>query len=821
MSAAATREWNTVVAAPPPPASKSASGAVERPMLQLSSARRSSTTTPSSCRYTKSEMLAMYQPSERPPAGFDFPVPVVAADCLPPVNAAPPTDAEQDVFDSGSWFLPRSTSSSSTPAPLPHKRGSARLSAFARSRAASWRHDEQQQPQAQPGAPDDPPAPPVQRRATWQARQDHHHPRNTTPCRSDAALSWRRTSDVGEAQEETPKLPTEERTPTPPPPPPPSEPTTMTTTIRDSWWYQDPAGVVRGPFSPQDMKDWWYQRYFELTLPVRSDPSSAFVPLGALFLSGDPAFLDHVPMVVAAPQQPQPPPPAPLPFEDPNPPQAFHRTFQSAHSMFSQFPMPLPAARPAVDSWVLSGLQTALPTPSWSPFVHQQPAVQPGGAAELYREETAPPTSAPTSSSVESSPLRAASETPPEPAPEPVPVEAALPVITEAAVAEPAQPERAPEEQHPEPDAEPSGPEPDVETGAAERPAASPWVKPASSRMSLADIQREEEDARRRAEAAAASARHLQKQQQKQQQQQSSGPAWAAPGTLAPASMSLAEIQRQEEENLKVQVTSAPATSSSSSTAWSAKTARVPAFQEAPPSQWSTAPKAGAPLSMRQILDEEQRASVAARAQVRLASAPSGWSAAVAGQKVWSRPPATLLSARSAAPARRQPAPAPPVASDDSDDDAFWSSKVAAEPGEPRKASSPGAPPTRCNTFGGPQLSPAFQQWCRSQLEPICPNFDMALIDFLATLTSPDDLRDYLHEYVGRSRAVDEFASGFLAHRDFDVEDNSLVVRGGRAQRAGGDATAAAASANGVAEARDESKKKHRRRRKKKADALQ
>eukprot|EP00455_Lapot_gusevi_P005049 TRINITY_DN1212_c0_g1_i9.p1 TRINITY_DN1212_c0_g1~~TRINITY_DN1212_c0_g1_i9.p1 ORF type:complete len:202 (-),score=96.61 TRINITY_DN1212_c0_g1_i9:112-693(-) len=72
------------------------------------------------------------------------------------------------------------------------------------------------------------------------------------------------------------------------------------------------------------------------------------------------------------------------------------------------------------------------------------------------------------------------------------------------------------------------------------------------------------------------------------------------------------------------------------------------------------------------------------------------------------------------------------------------------------------------NAFGGPVLSADFETWCREEMTKLTGSDDITLVSFLNTLDSPNQIREYLHQYLGDSPAVEQFYNNFLINRDFD-----------------------------------------------------
>jgi len=63
----------------------------------------------------------------------------------------------------------------------------------------------------------------------------------------------------------------------------------------EEWWYTDPTGACQGPFHSSKMQEWYIQGFFKSHLPIRCNENTPFIPLGQWFGSKNPAFLDAVP----------------------------------------------------------------------------------------------------------------------------------------------------------------------------------------------------------------------------------------------------------------------------------------------------------------------------------------------------------------------------------------------------------------------------------------------------------------------------------------------------------------------------------------------
>lgn len=46
------------------------------------------------------------------------------------------------------------------------------------------------------------------------------------------------------------------------------------------WFYRDPQGDIQGPFSPQEMGEWFHAGYFPMALMVKRGCDEGFQPLG-------------------------------------------------------------------------------------------------------------------------------------------------------------------------------------------------------------------------------------------------------------------------------------------------------------------------------------------------------------------------------------------------------------------------------------------------------------------------------------------------------------------------------------------------------------
>src|SRR5699024_6517201 len=51
----------------------------------------------------------------------------------------------------------------------------------------------------------------------------------------------------------------------------------------NEWFYRDPQGTVQGPFTPEEMYDWFVNGYFSMDLLVRRGSETSFSKLGELY----------------------------------------------------------------------------------------------------------------------------------------------------------------------------------------------------------------------------------------------------------------------------------------------------------------------------------------------------------------------------------------------------------------------------------------------------------------------------------------------------------------------------------------------------------
>jgi hypothetical protein len=72
----------------------------------------------------------------------------------------------------------------------------------------------------------------------------------------------------------------------------PAAPVAATTVAGDKkvWWYRDPQGVVRGPFSTTEMKAWADKGYFSSGLEIALSDRGPYLPLSSVYPSPERPF---------------------------------------------------------------------------------------------------------------------------------------------------------------------------------------------------------------------------------------------------------------------------------------------------------------------------------------------------------------------------------------------------------------------------------------------------------------------------------------------------------------------------------------------------
>lgn len=194
------------------------------------------------------------------------------------------------------------------------------------------------------------------------------------------------------------------------------------------WFYRDPQGDTQGPFSSNDMSEWYKAGYFQESLMVRRSMDTSFVPLGHLvkifgvsrpFMS---ASLDGGPPIppVIHPEiidpfrmqrmmtQPTPPLPTPQPPPDVN---NWSMMTTEQRMFFMQLAHQRPPQAPQVDPF---NVMKPAPQPQAPPQQPQQPQQQQSTPLDLRRlmsgndffQTTAPPPVVPQTTQIEPDPIQ-------------------------------------------------------------------------------------------------------------------------------------------------------------------------------------------------------------------------------------------------------------------------------------------------------------------------------------------------------------------------------------------------------------------------------
>eukprot|EP00475_Leptophrys_vorax_P022715 TRINITY_DN30935_c0_g1_i1.p1 TRINITY_DN30935_c0_g1~~TRINITY_DN30935_c0_g1_i1.p1 ORF type:complete len:881 (+),score=310.11 TRINITY_DN30935_c0_g1_i1:1965-4607(+) len=586
--------------------------------------------------------------------------------------------------------------------------------------------------------------------------------------------------------------------------------------IPRSWWYQDFHGVIQGPFSSDQMKNWYAQGFIPHSLPVRSSEHAPFVFLQDLFLLGDKAFLDFLPPLsgFTAPVS-SPAISAPLPE-----PVALHQHSAVLYSAQVQPSLQAVSFNPHPgNSRFLTEIDNHLDDHAFARvvdhvLVNEEP---PASLVHVAVVESpvavaqAPAVPSPIASPVrESSPARqVVQEKSKQKKRGKSPAKTVAPVIVadlivDAVVVSPETIDDTAKTQKQESDVVVSdqyalvGKKVKNANKKAEK-----VEKPEKSKAKRVDAKKEEP--LEHAVLVPEQETHLVSQPQEDANlaagsQQAALPSWTAKPTHQ---LSLREIMEKEEaeaRKLKVQEEARKYTLAgriaSTKTAWSAAA--------------SSGGSAPAAKGLLEIMQEQEKkvqvkpasnmASAIAKTGAPSLPAKSGWASVATSSP-------SVRSTQQEAEQKRVPAMAPtvsgnswmvaglqPKARSDSSgslsavpsakvdaDDEFWNpiGVKKSVPVVPAVVPTPGRVSLKNsangNEFGGPSLPPEFLAWCKKQLTAITGSDDITLISFLTSLNSADAIKDYIYEYLGRSAQVEEFANEFILHKEF-VENPSVVV---------------------------------------------
>ncbi|KAJ8902602.1 hypothetical protein NDN08_007003 [Rhodosorus marinus] len=300
--------------------------------------------------------------------------------------------------------------------------------------------------------------------------------------------------------------------------------------------------------------------------------------------------------------------------------------------------------------------------------------------------------------------------------------------------------------------------------------AAAPWTasdkatKGLDALPSLKDIQ--EEEAKRAEEQKKRNLKQLKLRQAQAPKAGAGGPAWGGVAAQQAKSTSLVDILREEarqkakEENARMM--KKETTQISTTSGWAAKVAGA----NRPPEQ------AAASIVHRPVPTQKQMKSTGsvlstASAQASRPAGPAGsvdqdgenfWEAAEAslrrkGSAAHVQASTLLTASATRAPAERQIA------------GSAMSSVSNTNP--PHQSMS-----AKQNAFGA-SMSPDFAKWCQGEMRKITGSSDTTLPEFLLTLRSAWEIKEYVVEYLGTSEKATGFADEFVRRKNFEQADSS------------------------------------------------
>jgi len=580
----------------------------------------------------------------------------------------------------------------------------------------------------------------------------------------------------------------------------------------DQWMYKDPKGMVQGPFSTSQMLEWYQAKFFPLHLPVAPQSAQAadmamFQPL-SFWLAKWGAQLDPSPVQPAAmgpgphvgsfgepayqsPKQdsmfpPQPPPQQQQqPFVQGMPAQVGQMLGQGM--MYGQGGMP-GAQMPFQDAMQMPGVGLGVqPVPMEPPKPQQAQPQQ----HQVYNQ------------------FGAAGGPGPQDPPPPMPPMPAMPAMP-AGVASLEQIEAR---MRAEPRISESPPE---DLSSAEPPQKFWGDLPESQGPSMTDIMNEEterarEAARAAKPAAAAARRALEPSPEPQPDIISAGKSnWAEqPHQGNAAAKSLAEIQREEEKARAMHKASRRAQGGSVNS-WAAKLGGnnaypEPAMAAAPVQRQDPNPNDGfeAVTARRKKNGKPAAAHKVATVQRVAPAQPQAKSLSTIQAEEMERRRLAQQVARGGA---HHSAP-------QDDDEMFW--EMPSEPQQPRHAQRGSGPPlagawgakqqqavqaaspaggaafpslsssqgsqpqgrraqrsgeqqqqqqqaSRFNPGNSGAMSEGFTTWCKRQMRDLNGSEDMTLVEFLMSLNSEKEIKEYVEFYLGKTAKTNKFTTEFL-----------------------------------------------------------
>lgn len=153
----------------------------------------------------------------------------------------------------------------------------------------------------------------------------------------------------------------------------------------DGWLYRDPQGKIQGPFSSNEMFDWYANGYFTVDLLVKRIPDDKFIKLGDLIQN-----CNGVPFSSSPPQQPT----TAFPFSGQNEPTSGSSLFfpsslpNAALNQSQQPPVTPHGSMPLMPSMMSNAARFLPQTPASAPILSQAPGGSFGSMLEDLAQST-------------------------------------------------------------------------------------------------------------------------------------------------------------------------------------------------------------------------------------------------------------------------------------------------------------------------------------------------------------------------------------------------------------------------------------------------
>ena len=170
----------------------------------------------------------------------------------------------------------------------------------------------------------------------------------------------------------------------------------------------------------------------------------------------------------------------------------------------------------------------------------------------------------------------------------------------------------------------------------------------------------------------------------------------------------------------------------------------------------SAANATGRKLSMQEIIAEEQKKSSSSIAEGVIRPAGGSWANKIGG--------GTGGLPSMAAVVTPNPTPAPRV-------EAVKQTSSVPAPAATRASKTAevpiAAPVATGADFGTKGMGRAMSEWCQQQLKVVAPNSgaDLTLMEFLYSLQSPVEIREYMGAYLGSSPQISAFTTEFIKRK--------------------------------------------------------